>query len=277
MAINKKQQQAAVETLAGVRIVLVEPKYAENIGSVARIAHNMGIATLVVVRRERPDREAMERTATHHAKSVLDGMLVVDSLAEAVADCSWVVGTTARTGRQRFFLENPKRMVAGLLPKLARNKVALVFGPEHRGLTNEDLSYCNSGVTIPTADFSSINVAQAVGLICYELYSAVLEDCGSGVIAAPAMASATIMKSLHKDVAVTLAAVGYLKETELDHWMHQFVHFSNRIGLRAREVKVIQGLCRQVQWLAAGRGAKRGKDPILLKKSRLFPPRGKNI
>ncbi len=254
MPISKKQQQV-VETLGNVRIVLVEPKYAENIGSVARIAHNMGIASLVVVRRELPEQEGMERTATHHAKSVLDDMVVVDCLAKAVADCSWVVGATARTGRGRFFLESPKRMVANLLPKLAHNKVALVFGPEDCGLTNEDLSYCNSGVIIPTAAFSSINVAQAAGLICYELFSGVLADCGE-TAAAPSMASARIMKTLHGDVAATLAQIGYLREHELDHWMHQFVHFANRIGLRPREVKVIQGLCRQVQWLASGRPQK---------------------
>ena len=254
MASEKKIQQA-VETLANVRIVLVEPKYAENIGSVARIAHNMGIQSLVVVRREMPDQEAMARTATHHAKSVLDSMVVVESLAKAVVDCSWVVGTTARQGRQRFYLENPRRMVANVLPKLACNKVALVFGPEHRGLSNDDLGYCNSGVTIPTVDFSSINVAQAVGLICYELFSGLM-DVAADVAPSPVLASSAVMKSLHNDIKSVLAVIGYVRETEVDYWMHQFIHFSNRIGLRAREVKVIKGLCRQVQWLAAGRPEK---------------------
>ncbi len=253
MASSKTIEQA-VQSLSGVRIVLVEPKYAENIGSVARIAYNMGIGSLVVVRREAPDPEAMARTATHHAKAVLESMQLVDSLAEAVSDCSWVVGTTARKGRGRFYLESPKRMVTNLLPKLARNKVALVFGPEHRGLTNDDLSYCNSGVTIPTAQFSSINVAQAVGLICYELFSGVM--AGSKEASSPALASSIIMQNLYSDIESMLAKIGYLKETEVDYWMHQFVHFSNRIGLRAREVKVIKGLCRQVQWLADGRPTK---------------------
>jgi tRNA/rRNA methyltransferase len=254
MASDKKIQRA-VESLANVRIVLVEPKYAENIGSVARIAHNMGIRSLFVVRREIPDFEIMARTATHHAKSVLETMRVVETLAEAVADCSWVVGTTARQGRQRFYLENPKRMVANLLPKLACNKIALVFGPEHRGLTNDDLGYCNSGVTIPTAGFSSINVAQAVGMICYELFSGLM-DVSADLVPSPALASSAVLKSLHAEVASLLSAIGYVRETDMDYWMHQLIHFSNRVGLRAREVKVIKGLCRQVQWLAGTRPGK---------------------
>lgn len=254
MASDKKIDRA-VQTLSGVRIVLVEPKYPENIGSVARIAHNMGIGSLIVVKSEAPDLVAMAKTATHHAKSVLAEMQLVGTLAEAVADCSWVVGTTARQGRGRFYLENPKRMVVNLLPKLARNKVALVFGPEDRGLTNDDLSYCNSGVTIPTADFSSINLGQAVGLICYELFSGVMAVSAENT-PSPALAPSVVLKNIHAEIKSTLITIGYLKETEMEHWMHQFTHFSNRIGLRAREVKVIKGICRQVQWLASGRPAK---------------------
>ena len=254
MASDKKKHQA-VQTLSGVRIVLVEPKYPENVGSVARIAHNMGIGSLFVVKSESPDPVAMARTATHHAKSVLEEMQLVGTLAEAVADCSWVVGTTARQGRQRFYLENPRRMVKNLLPKLANNKVALVFGSEDKGLTNDDLSYCNSGVTIPTADFSSINVAQAVGLICYELFAGLM-DVSAEDTASPVLAPSVVLKNLHAEIKSTLTTIGYLKETEMDYWMHQFTHFSNRIGLRAREVKVIKGMCKQVQWLAGGRLSK---------------------
>lgn len=254
MASDKKIVQV-VQHLAGVRIVLVDPKYPENIGSVARIAHNMGIGTLVVVAQDVPDPVAMARTATHHAKSVLANMQIVATLAEAVADCSWVVGATARQGRGRFYLENPRRMVAGILPKLAENKVALVFGPEDRGLTNEDLSYCNSGVTIPTADFSSINLAQAVGLICYELFSGLLQ-VSVDTPATPALASSQVLQNLHGEVRSVLGVIGYLQETDVEYWMHQFTRFANRIGLRAREVKVIKGICRQVQWLADGRPGK---------------------
>jgi tRNA/rRNA methyltransferase len=251
MATDKKTEQA-MQALSGVRIVLVEPKYAENIGSVARIAHNMGITALFVVSRSEPEPVAMARTATHHAKSVLADMQVVESLAVAVADCSWVVGTTARQGRGRFYLENPKRMVKNLLPKLAENKVALVFGPEDRGLSNDDLSYCNSGVTIPTADFASVNVAQAVGMICYELFSGVT-DVSADAAVSPQIVPSEMLKNLHREVAGVLGEIGYLKDAEINHWMHQFTHFTNRIGLRAREVKVIRGICKQVQWLAAGR------------------------
>lgn len=98
-----KKLEAVKEQLAGVRLVLVRPKYGENVGAAARVAHNMGIRQLVVVADELPEQTAMAKLATHHAKELIDGLLQVPTLAEAVAPCSWVVGTTARQGRRRFF------------------------------------------------------------------------------------------------------------------------------------------------------------------------------
>ncbi len=254
-----RKLQAVKEQLAGVRVVLVRPKYGENVGGAARVAHNMGISRLVVVADALPERAAMEKMATHHAKDLITNLILAPTLAEAVADCSWVVGTTARQGRRRFFLENPAKMVDHLLPKLAHNRVALVFGPENQGLSNTELELCNATVTIPTADFSSLNLAQAVGVICYELFSTMMAPKEKKPAPAPPLASSRALAAMSDDLEETLRAIGYLKEMDLGHWRHNLSHFFNRIGLRAREVKYIKGICQQVQWLAAGRPDKKGE------------------
>jgi tRNA/rRNA methyltransferase len=254
-----KKLEAVKEQLAGVRVVLVRPKYGENVGGAARVAHNMGIRRLVVVGPELPEQDAMEKMATHHAKDLIIGLTLAPTLADAVADCSWVVGTTARQGRRRFFLKNPAQMVDHLLPKLAHNRVALVFGPEDCGLSNAELELCNATVTIPTADFSSLNLAQAVGVICYELFSTMMARKGV-TPAALSLVSSRVLAAMYDDLEKTLAAIGYLKEADLVLWRHNFSHFFNRIGLRAREVKLLKGLCQQVQWLARGRPARKGEE-----------------
>lgn len=254
-----RKLEAVKEQLARVRLVLVRPKYGENVGAAARVAHNMGINHLVVVGDEFPEESAMRKMATHHAKELVAGLVLAPTLAEAVADCSWVVGTTARQGKQRFFLENPARMVEDLVPKLAQNQVALVFGPEDCGLSNAELELCNATVTIPTADFSSLNLAQAVGVICYELFSVLMGRKESSA-AAPSLASSRVLSAMYDDLENALRTIGYLQEADLGHWRHNFSHFFNRIGLRAREVKLIKGICQQVQWLAAGRPTKKSGE-----------------
>ncbi len=258
MGVDRKLE-AVKKQLKRVRVVLVRPKYGENVGAAARVAHNMGISRLVVVADEMPDRPAMEKMATHHAKELIDTLQIAQTLDKAVANCSWVVGTTARKGRRRFFLENPAQMVDHLLPKLAHNRVALVFGPENQGLSNAELELCNATVTIPTADFSSLNLGQAVGVICYELFSTLMNR-KEAPSSAPAQASTRLLTAMYDNLEETLRSIGYLREADLANWRHRFTHFFNRLGLRSREVKLINGLCKQVQWLAAGRPVEKRKE-----------------
>ncbi|MEN8257516.1 MAG: RNA methyltransferase [Thermodesulfobacteriota bacterium] len=257
MGVHKKLE-AVKKQLSRVQVVLVRPKYGENVGAAARVAHNMGISRLVVVADEMPEQAAMEKMATHHAKGLITDLRLAPTLDRAVANCSWVVGTTARQGRRRFFLENPAQMVEHLLPKLAHNRVALVFGPENQGLSNAELELCNATVTIPTADFSSLNLGQAVGVICYELFSTLMNRKGGSSVA-PSQASSRVLAAMYDNLEETLRAIGYLREADLGQWRHNFSHFFNRIGLRAREVKLINGICKQVQWLADGKAVDKGE------------------
>ena len=240
-----KSKTSAADLLANVAIVLVRPKYPENIGAAARSAKNMGINQLLVVHNELPDRERMSKMATCHARDLIDGIRLYQNLADALTEFSWIVGTTARQGRQRRLITSPENMVAGLLPKLNNNKIALLFGPEDTGLTNEDLKFCNSVTTIPTADFSSLNLAQAVAILCYEVYKGVLSSRGWKKIS-PKLASSYEFETTYGLIEEMLRCIGFLKETDYDHWMKNIRHFLGRVELKARDTKFLQLICRQI-------------------------------
>ncbi len=237
------------ELLANTAIVLVEPKYPENIGAAARIAMNMGIPQLVLVRREEPDAEKMLKMATHKAASLIESMARFETVAEALAPFTFAVGTTARLGRQRRQILPPREAVAALCPQLANNRVALLFGPEHRGLTNDDLLYCNLLTSIPTMDFSSLNLAQAVALYCYELNQAVHAMANDGGTFVPKLATSRELEGMYGHLSEMLRKIEFLKaEDRDDYWMRTIRQFLGRVGLRTREVKAIRGFCRQFLW-----------------------------
>jgi tRNA/rRNA methyltransferase len=233
--------------LDNVSIVLMEPKYPENIGAAARCAINMGISKLIIVRREEPDREKMLKMATHKAAHLIYSLQHFQELKQALAPFSYVVGTTARQGRKRHIENSPRFIFDSLVPMLQDNQVALLFGPEHRGLTNEDLKYCQMTVTIPTADFSSLNLAQAVAISCYELYWTVMYSQKTTAFT-PKLANNYQLQGMYEHVEEMLNRIGFLNTNDTTYWMRNIRHFLGRVGLRAKEAKIIRGFCRQFLW-----------------------------
>lgn len=149
------------------KIVLVRPRDPNNIGAVARAMKNFGFANLTVVGVHSPNWD--EVTSAPNATDVLANARMCESLAEAVADCNLVIGTTDRTrveDKQTVYTPfDLSRELAG-----ASHDLALVFGSEKHGLTNEDLSHCHRVMSIPTLpDCPSMNLGQAVAICCYEL------------------------------------------------------------------------------------------------------------
>ncbi len=233
--------------LDNIAIVLMEPKYPENIGAAARCAMNFGISRLIIVRDEAPDQEKMLKMATHKAKHLIEQMQQFTGLEQALAPFSHVVGTTAREGRKRKIENSPRHMLDTILPLLENNKVALLFGPEHRGLTNDDLKYCQTTVTIPTADFSSLNLAQAVAILCHELYwGAMYADRTSQ--SGPRLADSHELEGMYEHVEEMLNRIGFLNTNDSTYWMRNIRHFLGRVGLRAKEARIIRGFCRQFLW-----------------------------
>ena len=233
--------------LDNLAIVLMAPKYPENIGAAARCAVNMGISRLIIVRKEAPDKEKMLKMATHKAAHLIQHLVHFDNLQDALTPFSHVVGTTARHGRKRFVENSPRHMPDTILPLLEHNQVALLFGPEHRGLTNDDLKYCQTIVTIQTANFSSLNLAQAVAILCYELYWGIMY---SGKInqSGPKLANSYELEGMYEQVENLLDRIGFLNTNDPTYWMRNIRHFLGRVGLRPKEARIIRGFCRQFLW-----------------------------
>ena len=152
-----------------VRIILVGTTHPGNIGAVARAMKNMGLSDLVLVDpRYFPHADATARASG--AEDILGETRVVESLDEALADCVYAAGASARSRAIDWPFMQPRECAERLVQRSAGGTVAVVFGPEKSGLTNEDLDRCNTLLTIPTdPNFSSLNIAMAVQIICYEL------------------------------------------------------------------------------------------------------------
>jgi tRNA/rRNA methyltransferase len=228
-----------------VAIVLVRPKIPENIGAAARIAWNMGIKRLILVRKTLPEREEMAKMATHKAAHLIDTIEVYSDLREALADFSVVVGTTARRGRHRFAVQGPREIAAILLPLLAANRTALIFGPEDTGLTNDDLSFCQFASAIPTADFSSINLAQAVAIHCYEMYYAVVH-AQKDMVPSPKLATSFELESMYAAVETAIDTLYQVERTQKENWLENIRHLLNKRALTAREASTVRGVCKKL-------------------------------
>lgn len=233
--------------LDNIAIVLMAPKYPENIGAAARCAMNMGISQVIIVRKETPDEEKMLKMATHKAAPLIKHLVRFDNLKDALAPFSYVVGTTARQGRKRLIENSPRHISDTILPLLEYNRIALLFGPEHRGLTNDDLKFCQATVTIPTADFSSLNLAQAVAILCYELYWSIMYS-GRTSHSGPKLASSYELEGMYEHVENLLERIDFLNTNDPTYWMRNIRHFLGRVGLRAKEARIIRGFCRQFIW-----------------------------
>jgi len=230
----------------------------------------MGLHKLVVVDPKECDLTRIAKMATHSALDVVEAMDVFDDLPEALAPFGYVVGTTARQGSHRKALWDPAQLSRQLIPISRENEIAVVFGPEDRGLTNEDLRCCHAMVTIPTADFSSLNLAQAVMVLCYEIFRAATEP---PVPFVPRLATRHELDGMYAQLQDILTRIGFINEQNPEHWMDNIRRFLSRLPLTAREVKILRGVCRQVDWYTERRFAEprteasgapppsKGKDP----------------
>ena len=156
-----------------IRIVLVEPSHPGNIGGAARAMKTMGLADLAIVKPLRfPDPQAVWRAAG--AVDVVEEARVFDRLEEAIADCGWVVGTSARSRRVPWPLATADQFADRLAREhLGGKPVAILFGREDRGLSNDELERCNLHVMIPAnPDYPSLNLAMAVQIVCYDIHRA---------------------------------------------------------------------------------------------------------
>ncbi len=233
--------------IENIKILLVRPRGLMNIGSVARAMKNMGLKELVLVDPAGSPMAPEARLMAVRAQDVLEGTRVFSSVADAVADCTWIVGTTRRKGKGREGVIDPKQMAAEVVEISQQNRVAVLFGPEDRGLTNRDLDLCQCLVTIPAhEEFGSLNLAQSVMVICYEIFMAA---AGTPAIGRSCrLATSEELEGMYGHMEETLLQVGFLDENNPKRMMAVLRKIFGRARLNSREVKVLRGICRQVSW-----------------------------
>jgi tRNA/rRNA methyltransferase len=230
--------------LKNISIVLHRPRYPENIGAAARAMCNMGIGQLVVVDPENLDLSRVRKMATHAASNVVEQIEVHQDLKEALSPYNYVVGTTARLGGQRQVISIPSKLAKRLVSISQENRIAILFGPEDRGLSNKDICFCHALVNIPASDFSSLNLAQAVMIMCYEIFLAGQEKKEF----IPRLATRHELEGMYDQLKDILVRICYINPENPDYWMNKLRHFFTRMQLRAREVSIIRGICRQIDW-----------------------------
>ena len=165
-----------IESLDSIKIVLVGTSHPGNIGAAARAMKNMGVKNLCLVSpKDFPSDVAVYRAKA--AKDILESAEIQTDLKNAISDCELVIGTSARGRTVPWPVMNPKEAAKEVRKCTSNNKVAIVFGREDRGLTNDELGLCNLHVHIPTdAEYSSLNLSQAVQILVYEMRVAFIED-----------------------------------------------------------------------------------------------------
>ncbi|MBI5521213.1 MAG: RNA methyltransferase [Desulfarculus sp.] len=240
-----------LERLGNIVMVLCRPKFPENIGAAARAVANMGLGGLRVVAPERPWPEPMTRLATEAGAGVLAAMGTFPGLAAALADCNLAIATTARQGRRRGRLTTPRQAAPQALLAAGQGRVALVFGPEDKGLNTGEVDLCGLTVCIPTDQASSLNLAQAVMVLAYELRQAALEGAGlaAGPGARPQPATLKDLEGLKSHLKQALVAIGSIPADNPDHFFRPFKAPLERGGITTREVRAWRGLARQILWL----------------------------
>jgi TrmH family RNA methyltransferase len=241
-----------------IRIVLAGISHPGNIGSAARAMKNMGLERLCLVAPDRfPAMEAAVMAAG--ADDVLERAQVFADVPSAVADCGLVVGTTARSRHLPWRTVEPREAAAEIAVAAATGEVAVLFGAERTGLTNEDLERCQLLLTIPTGTaYASLNVAMAVQVVAYEILLARRCTPGDAAWSGALLASAREMERFYAHLEEVLEDIEFRDRTGEGHLMARLRRFFNRAVPDQNEINILRGILTSVQ----GRRRRAG-DPHL--------------
>lgn len=236
-----------------IRIVLSHTTHAGNLGAAARAMKVMGLSRLYLVNPRdyrladgslHPDAVAMAAGA----EDVLAGAVVVDSLEQAIGDCHFVVGTSARTRRIDWPLLDPRQFAERARTESAQGDIALLFGTERTGLSNDELQRCHYHVFIPSnPDYSSLNLAQAVQLLCYELRMASDQARLPEPDESSPLVGSADMERYFEHLEQTLAAIAFIKVENPKPLMAKLRRLYNRAQLTQEEMNILRGMLKAVQ------------------------------
>jgi TrmH family RNA methyltransferase len=229
-----------------VDIVLVRPSRPGNVAAACRAMKNMGLGRLVLVEPPAGLDEPEARALAYGAWDVLDAAVIVPDLAAATRDAGLVAGTTGKAADGAW---TPRELAARAPVEAGGGRLAVVFGPEASGLRHDELSLCHRLVRIPThAAHSSLNLAQAVLIVAYELFVARAADVPA---ADEPRATAGDLEVLLGELREALLAIGFLNPQNPDAVLTEIRRMWARGGLTPRELTLLRGLARQVRWAGA--------------------------
>ncbi len=235
--------------LSNIKVVLVETSHPGNIGAVARAMKNMAMDNLCLVKPKIfPSADATARASG--ADDILAGAKVYATLTEAVADCQLVLGTSARCRTISWPELTPRECAEKIIIHEPGNKVAILFGRENSGLKNHELDLCHYLLRIPcNSEYSSLNIAAAVQVICYELFVAagLQETLQIGDKGESPLATAEQMESFYGHLHQALVDIGFMHPDKSKSIMRRLRRIYNRIQLDTKELDILRGILKMSQ------------------------------
>jgi len=228
--------------MKSIRIILVETSHPGNVGASARAMKTMEQEELYLVNPKNfPSSEAIAMASG--ADDVLQNAVITSTLEDALTGCNYVIGATSRSRSLGWPTLEPRECVEMISKKIASSKVAVIFGPEHSGLNNEDLSRCNSVINIPSNKlFSSLNLAMAVQIICYELKIYVDRKNTPKGIDSSNLATSEELEGFHKHLEGLLEHSGFMKKERSKQLKLRLRRLFNRVILKKQEINILRGI-----------------------------------
>jgi tRNA/rRNA methyltransferase len=214
---------------------------------------NMGFHRLILVQPGEDPLSPEARMMATSAKDILEGASIFPSLEEALKGFRWIAGTSARQGKTRGPFISLREICSEIVLHARDIPVAILFGPEDRGLTNRELDPCQAFISIPThRGLPSLNLAQAVMLVCYELHMAELlkprDESAAGLGGKPA--EFRTIEGMYGQMEELLLRIGFLNPQNPKRIMHTLRRIFGRANLGDRDVAILRGIFRQMDWYA---------------------------
>lgn len=247
--------------IKGIKIILVEPAGERNIGSIARVMRNMGLMGLVIVNPRCDYLSQSAQIMAVHGINVLKNATIVDSLSLALEGCEKAIATTSRTRGIPTYLETPREVLSDIV-KDSNSNYGIIFGPEDRGLSNEELSYAQRFVSIPSnEEYPSLNLAQAVGICAYEIYQGFIDSQDERMAnrrknnndddkqkKEKNLATIDELTRYYEHLESILLQVNYLYPHTADTTMRKIKRIINSIEIEKSDLAMLRGMLRQVEW-----------------------------
>jgi len=254
--MKRKQGEVADwnNPLDNIAIVLVKPQFAGNIGSVSRAMKNLGLSRLLLISPAQDHLSEEARMMATSARDILEKAEIYSTPEKALRGFRWIAGTSARKGKNRGPFITPREICPEILIHARKIPVAILFGREDKGLTNQELAPCHALISLPThSGLRSLNLAQAVMLVCYELYLA-SSSRAPGEPLLPQLAEFQKVEGMYTHLEELLLRIGFLDPKNPKRIMHTLRRIFGRASLTDRDVAILRGIFRQLEWYATRRG-----------------------